>query len=182
MIHSLGKVDDKAAEWMVVKTDMSKAYDRIEWSYLRSLLCALGFDIKWINWIMKCVSSVTYSVLIYPLSPLFFILCTEGLTHLLSKAKREGKIEGMKFGIEDPSVTHMLFADDCLFVCKADEEQNSALHGIFSRYEDVTGQMINPDKSSIIFGKGVLEENKIKVKQRLGITTEGGEGKYLGLP
>lgn len=76
----------------------------------------------------------------------------------------------------------MLFADDCLIACKANDVQSSALQAILTQYADVTGQMINLEKSSIIFGRGVLEENKPRVKQTLGIVAEGGEGKYLGLP
>lgn len=199
MLHSLGKREDRAAEWMVVKTDMSKAYDRIEWVFLHSILSAMGFDTRWINWIMKCVSSVTFSVLINdqahgmivpqrglrqgdPLSPLLFVLCAEGLVHLLAKSKTEGKIEGIQFGNVGPSITQMLFADDCLFACKATEEQSGELQNILTKYEEVTGQMVNPTKSSIIFCKGVSEDNKLKVKEILGIDAEGGEGKYLGLP
>lgn len=199
MIHSLGVKEDEAAEWMVAKTDMSKAYDRVEWGYLRALLCALGFDKTWINWVMKCVTSVTYSVLINdqahgmivpqrglrqgdPLSPLLFVLCTEGLSHLLLKAEDEGKVEGIKFGASGPAVNHMLFADDCLFACKVQQDQSMYLLHLLKTYEQGTGQMINPAKSSIIFGKGVSEVNKNRVKQSLGIMAEGGEGKYLDLP
>lgn len=199
MIHSLGKQDDLANEWMVVKTDMSKAYDRVEWGYLRSLLCALGFELRWINLIMKCVTSVTYSILINdqahgmispqrglrqgdPLSPLLFVLCTEGLSHLLGKAGRTAQVQGLKFGIRGPAVNHLLFADDCLFACKADDNQSLQLSNILHRYAAVTGQVINPSKSSIIFGRGVSDDNKSRVKQRLQIEAEGGEGKYLGVP
>ncbi|XP_018474039.1 uncharacterized protein LOC108845308 [Raphanus sativus] len=104
------------------------------------------------------------------------------LSHLLRKAEREGRVQGIMFGETGPSVNHMLFADDCLIACKANDVQSSALQEIFTQYADVTGQMVNLEKSSIIFGRGVLEENKTRMKQKLGIVAEGGEGKYLGLP
>lgn len=199
IVHSLGESRSPAAEFMVVKTDMSKAFDPVEWDYLRSLLVALGFDLKWISLVMKCVSTVTYSVLINdqphgminpqrglwqgdPLSPFLFVLCAEGLSHLLTQAEREGNLSGMKFGQNGPEINHLLFADDCLFSCRAEESQSDSLLRILRKYGAVTGQVINPNKSSIIFGKGVSEENKTKVKQKLGIENEGEEAKYLGLP
>ena len=49
---------------MAVKTDMSKAYDRLEWEFIRLVLERLGFHSRWIAWILECVSSVTYAFLI----------------------------------------------------------------------------------------------------------------------
>lgn len=196
MFHSLGDLHDDNSDKMVVKTDMSKAYDRVEWGYLRSLMCALGFDLKWVNWVMKCVSSVTYSVLINdqphgaiipqrglrqgdPLSPALFVLCSEGLTHLMSKAESDATISGIKFGDNGPLVNQLLFADDCLFACQANAQ---SLLSNLRRYEAVTGQRLNPSKSSIFFGKRVPEAEKNRVKRLLGIETEGGMERYLGLP
>lgn len=199
MIHSLEDPQDCNSDKMVVKTDMSKAYDRVEWGYLRSLLCALGFDQKWIYWVMKCVSSVTYLVLINdqphgvivpqrglrqgdPMSPALFVLCSEGLNHLLTRAERDEEITGIKFGRTGPSVNQLHFADDCLFACQANEEQSNNLISTLKRYEQVTGQRLNPAKSSIIFGKRVQEDEKASVKAVLGIEVEGGMDRYLGLP
>lgn len=116
-----------------------------------------------------------------PLSPFLFVLCTEGLTHLLAQAAGAGHITGLKFGEHGPSVHQLLFADDCLFCCKAEEIQTETLMGILSRYDAVTGQVLNPEKSSIIFGKTISVENKTKVKQKTRIEAEGGDAKYLGL-
>ena len=49
---------------MATKLDMSKAYDRVEWNYLRVILLKLGFNIRWVALLMKCVTTVTYSTLV----------------------------------------------------------------------------------------------------------------------
>ncbi|CAM8996214.1 unnamed protein product [Rhodiola kirilowii] len=43
-----------------LKLDMSKAYDRIEWSFLKEMLIQLGFSMDWVGKIMRYVSSVRY--------------------------------------------------------------------------------------------------------------------------
>ena len=47
-----------------MKLDMKKAYDRLEWDFIRKCLLELGFHPQWISWIMECISSVSYSLLI----------------------------------------------------------------------------------------------------------------------
>lgn len=64
ILHYLRMSKAKKRCFMAVKTDMSKAYDQIEWGFLRAVLSRMGFHAKWIGWIMACVNSVTYSFLI----------------------------------------------------------------------------------------------------------------------
>lgn len=50
------------SKYVAVKTDMSKAYDRVEWNFLEALLLKMGFAEKWVSWIHWCVSSVSYQI------------------------------------------------------------------------------------------------------------------------
>ena len=49
---------------MFVKLDMAKAYDRVKWSFLRSILLSFGFSSNWVSWTTSCVTSTSFSILI----------------------------------------------------------------------------------------------------------------------
>ena len=49
---------------MAIKLDMSKAYNKVEWVFVENVMKKLGFQEKWIAWIMKCISIVSYSILV----------------------------------------------------------------------------------------------------------------------
>lgn len=97
---------------MILKVDLSKAFDRANWLYIRLLLTHLGFPYSYIKWIMSCITDVSYNVLLNgeatsfftskrglrqgcPLSPLLFLLIMEGLSRLITSARDRNQIIGI---------------------------------------------------------------------------------------
>ena len=87
-------------DFMAMKLDMSKAYDKMEWCFLEQILLKLGFQESWVALIMKCITTGSYSILVNgepkgmikpsrglrqrdPLSPYLFLFCAKGLNALL---------------------------------------------------------------------------------------------------
>ena len=105
---------------MAIKLDMSKAYDRVEWTCLEKIMDKLGFVDKWRKLIMQCITIVTYAIKINncpkghiipsrgirqedPLSPYLFLLCAEGLSAMIKVSVCKGKMEGLAFSVVDQS-------------------------------------------------------------------------------
>ena len=64
VIHHM-KISKKVRDKNVaLKLDISKAYDRIDWLYLKEVVIKMGFASRWIRWIMTCVETIDYSVIV----------------------------------------------------------------------------------------------------------------------
>lgn len=48
----------------MVKIDMQKAYDSPEWPFLEEVLLGLNFPGKFVKWILCCVRTISYSIVI----------------------------------------------------------------------------------------------------------------------
>jgi hypothetical protein len=151
-IHAIQKVAGDKGDFCAYKLDLSKAYDRVGWGYLKLLLEKLGFHSKWVQWIMTCVSTVRYTVRFNgvplapfapsrgvrqgdPLSPYLFLLVADGLSLILNHFEELGRLEGLKVCRRAPSISHLLFADDSLLFFRATAEQARQVRSAISIFE-----------------------------------------------
>lgn len=178
MLHALKSENKCAEEFLAIKTDISKAFDRVEWSFLERALKVLGFADEWVSLIMKCVSTVSYQVLINghaygniipsrgirqgePLSPYLFIICTEMLVRLLQKADKDKKLTVLKVARTAPSISHLFFANDSMFYCKEKDEEINHLMGLLKKYNLASGQRsITKSQACILVRKSDNLEEK----------------------
>ena len=178
-----------------LKLDMMKAYGRLEWSYLRAVMLKLGISPRFTETVMRCVTSVSFSVLFNggildffrpsrgvrqgdPISPYLFLLAAEGLSCLLKGA--DG-VRGIKVAPPTPEVNHLLFADDSLLFFEANNTAATRVQELLHKYCNTSGQRINIDKSSKKFSKGVPESTREEVKNVLNVHNESLSEKYLSL-
>lgn len=97
---------------MAVKLAMSKAYNRVKWGFVEKVMEQMIFNEKWINLMMSCNTTITYSVLIngvaqgyivpfrglrqgVPLSLYLFLLCADGFSSLINDAARNNMLSGV---------------------------------------------------------------------------------------
>lgn len=101
--------------YVALKLDMSKAYDRVEWPHLHNILSSLGFSRRWIDLVMMCITTVSYSFKVNghltesitpsrdlrqgdPISPYLFVICTQGLSAIINHKANQNMLRGIKSG------------------------------------------------------------------------------------
>ena len=145
---------------MAIKLDLQKAYDKVNWKFIQAILLHFGFNDTFTNWIISCISLVSFEVFVNggkiasfkfshglrkgdPLSPYLFILGQEVLSRLLDYKLRSKNISDIKTSISGPTITHVMYADDIVLFTKATRRDASNLVWILEKYCSQSGQAIN---------------------------------------
>ncbi|GAU47702.1 hypothetical protein TSUD_190310 [Trifolium subterraneum] len=199
VIHALKRKTKGRRGELALNIDISKAYDKVDWGFLRGVTTRMGFTDVWIRWVMMCVSSVNYSVLMNsdqvgpispgrglrqgdPLSPYLFILVTECLTALIHQTVGRGDLHGVRICRGAPEVSHLLFANDCFLFCRANVAEVNELMRILHTYKTTSGQEVNLVKSEVFISRNMSQAAKEDLSRILGVKLVLGTGIYLGLP
>jgi hypothetical protein len=128
------------------KIDLSKAYDRLSWQFIESVLREAKIPIEIVNLIMNCVTTPSFQVCLNgeltesftskrgirqgdPLSPYIFVLCMEKLSHLINYAIETKQWKPVRASGSGPFISHLFFADDLILFSEASDYQASVLKG-----------------------------------------------------
>jgi hypothetical protein len=110
---------------VLLKIDIAKAFNTVNWAFLLELLCRMGFSRRWVNWVSILLSTANTNILSQlpawaphppclrqgdPLSPLLFVIGMEALNSLVALADRRGLFTPLR----SPNIPHhlSLYADD----------------------------------------------------------------------
>lgn len=93
----------------------------------------------------------------------------EAFIGLIETAAQLGRIKGIKIARSAPSITNLCFADDTMIFCHATHESAGHLRQILDAYARVSGQVINFEKSSIVFSTSMSEEKRVEITNIIGV-------------
>lgn len=119
---------------MLLKVDFEKAFDNVNWNFMKYVLKRLGFGEKWLKWIDSCVCNASLSVLVNgspthdfpigkdlrqgdPFSLFLFTLVTEGLAKIVKQVVSIGAFKGFNLN-ENLGFELLQFEDDTLILCE----------------------------------------------------------------
>lgn len=185
--------------FMALKLDLSKAFDRVRWNFLEERLRKLGFEEKWIEWVMLCIKTVNFSVVVNggravdlipsrgirqgdPLSPYLFLVVADCLSSMISDAVDKKELGGVRVRNRGPMLSHLLFADDSLIFLEASLKNCQAIKKILRDFGDASGEEINFQKSEIVFSPNTPVDLQKAIQDEMGMGIMKEATKYLGLP
>ncbi|XP_019451876.1 PREDICTED: uncharacterized protein LOC109353976 [Lupinus angustifolius] len=182
---------------LALKLDVKKAFDTIDWKFLRDTLKAFGFANSFIQWIEVILNSARLSISVNghsvgyfsckrgvrqgdSLSPLLLCLAEEVISRGLTKWLDMGKFSTI-VGPRIATPSHVLYADDIMVFCRGIKRELLAIKDLFHEYGKISSQCLNLTKCK--FFSTQANARKIgKLTTWLGFGAGSLPFNYLGVP
>ncbi|KAJ1695019.1 hypothetical protein LUZ63_011717 [Rhynchospora breviuscula] len=196
-LHSFNKKTFKQKSFLL-KADVSKAFDKLNWHFLAKAMRHLNVPAKFISIMMSSYQRAQVSININgrgdgfitptrglrqgcPMSPYAFIMAMELMSRMLDQAEKEGIIKGVKLAHSGPTITHLLYADDLVLMGNTSRNELENFSGLLRKFGKVSGLLMNPEKSKLWMAKACGQQDMDRTVQIMQAgMAEGGE-KYLGI-
>ncbi|GAA0161430.1 hypothetical protein LIER_17746 [Lithospermum erythrorhizon] len=148
LVHHLDKGKDRGN--VMLKLDMTKAFDMLSWEFLCLILEKFGFAQAWIDRIGACLNNCWFSVMFNWELKGFF---PSSKDHPQIAYNAGGSVQ----------VPCLAFADDCMLFCNGLKFSLDKVNGFLAHFQSVSGQVINKDKSSCILSDK-LPSNRVTIR------------------
>nr|GEW40904.1 RNA-directed DNA polymerase, eukaryota, reverse transcriptase zinc-binding domain protein [Tanacetum cinerariifolium] len=180
------------------KIDLQKAYDTINWNFVKVVLEQFGFPNKMVDWIIVCVSTTKFSININgeregyfsggrrlrqgdPMSLYLFTLVMEVFNIIMRKNIGETKDFKYHQGCKKLKITHLCFADDLLVFCHGDSKFMGVIKETLEEFSSYSGLKANMSKSTVFFG-GLTNAEQSIILDIVPFVVGRLPVRYLGVP
>jgi hypothetical protein len=183
----------------MIKIDLTKAFDRLEWDFIVMALHKQGFRNHFISPVKACISNSMFSVIINgnhhgkfksergirqgcPLSPYLFATAINELAIELQDELQRKNLQGVILGPGCPPIYSLMFADDLLVCWQANQMEAMTTWNTINRLCNRLCQIQNWSKSSILFSKNVSEAQRKLIKQNFMVEDMNIQSVHLSHP
>nr|GEU61658.1 hypothetical protein [Tanacetum cinerariifolium] len=180
------------------KVDFQKAYDTVDWDFLKMVLIGFGFHERMVLWIMECVTTTSFSISINgnlhgyfkgkrglcqgdPLSPYLFTIIMEILTLMIKRQIRDSGSFTYHRHCSKLELVNLCFADDLFLFAHGDVNSEKVIMEALDEFKHASGLTPSLPKSTAYFCN-VLNYVKLSILQVLPFEEGRLPIKYLGVP
>lgn len=174
----------KGPAWCIIKVDLKKSYNYVDWYFLLMCLQAAGCPSKYIAWIKECITTPKFSIALNESLVWYFIgkkCLRQGNSAILGILECRISIPSDILIALNCRLLIFSFADYLMIFIEADVHSVRFIKGVVEDFIGLSGLIVNVHKSEVF-----CVELSLTLKQRILSKLQFKEGSlpviYLGVP